>query len=72
MGEGQTSWEVGMDMYTQLYLKRITAKDLLYGPGNCSVFYSNLNGKKEFEETTDTRTCIPNHSAVYMKLTHYY
>ena len=32
-------WEFGIDMYTLLYLKQITNKDLLYSTGN-SIEYS--------------------------------
>ena len=35
-----------MDMYTLLYLKQITNKDLLYSSREfCSVFCNNLNGE---------------------------
>ena len=49
MGEGIVR-EFGMDMYTLLYLKWITNKDLLYSTGNsaqCSVI---TKMGKEFEE----------------------
>ena len=29
----------GIDMYTLLYLKWITNKDLLYSTGNCAQYY---------------------------------
>ena len=38
VGEG-TVKEFGMDMYTLLYLKRITNKDLLYSTGNSARYY---------------------------------
>ena len=38
MGEGIVR-EFGMDMYTLLYLKWITNKDLLYSPGNSVQCY---------------------------------
>ena len=31
---GGIDWECGIDMYTLLYLKQITRKDLLYSTGN--------------------------------------
>ena len=31
--------EFGIDMYTLLYLKRITNKDLLYSTGNSTQYY---------------------------------
>ena len=37
--------ELGIDMYTLLYLKWITNKDLLYSPGNCSVLCGSLDGR---------------------------
>ena len=37
--EGRDSWEFGMDMYTLLYLKWITNKDLLYSTGNSAECY---------------------------------
>ena len=40
-----------MDMYTMLYLKRITNKDLLYSTGNSAQFYvaAWMGGKFEGE-----------------------
>ena len=38
MGEGIVR-EFGMDMYTLLYLKWITKKDLLYSTGNSAQCY---------------------------------
>ena len=32
-GEG-INWETGIDIYTLLYIKQITNKDLLYSSGN--------------------------------------
>ena len=39
VGEG-TVKEFGMDMYTLLYLKRITNKDLLYSTWNSAQHYA--------------------------------
>ena len=39
---GGIDWEFGIDMYTLLYLKWITNKDLLYSTGN-SAQYSVIN-----------------------------
>ena len=36
--EGGTDWEFGIDMYTLLYLKQITNRDLLYITGNCAQY----------------------------------
>ena len=38
MGWGRgIDWELGMDMYTLLYLKQIISKDLLYNTGNSAL-----------------------------------
>ena len=37
--EGRIVKEFGIDMYTLLYLKRITNKDLLYSTGNSAQSY---------------------------------
>ena len=36
-GEG-VDWEFGIDMYTLLYLKQITKKDLLYSTGKSAQY----------------------------------
>ena len=38
--------EFGIDMYTLLYLKWITNKDLLYSTGNCSILCGTLDGRR--------------------------
>ena len=35
---GGIDWEFGIDMYTLLYLKSITKKDLLYSTGNSAQY----------------------------------
>ena len=35
---GGTDWEFGIDMYTLLYLKYITNKDLLHSTGNSAQY----------------------------------
>ena len=42
MWGGGIDWEFGIDMYTLIYLKYITNKDLLYSTGN-SAQYSVIN-----------------------------
>ena len=37
-GEGKIDWEFDIDMYTLLYLKWITKKDLLYSTGNSALY----------------------------------
>ena len=39
------NWETGIDIYTLLYIKQITNKDLLYSTGT-SIFYNDLHGEK--------------------------
>ena len=36
--EGGRDWEFGLDIYTLLYLKRITKKDLQYSTGNSAQY----------------------------------
>ena len=38
-GGGGINWEFDIDMYTLLYLKWITKKDLLYSTGNSAQYY---------------------------------
>ena len=49
--------ESGMDMYTLLYLKWITNKDLLYSTGNSAQFYvaAWIGGEFEAEWFPSTR-----------------
>ena len=48
---GWINWEIGTDIYTPLYIKQITNKDLLYNTG-ISTQYSimNLTGKESKKE----------------------
>ena len=32
------NWEIGTDIYTLLYMKQTTKKDLLYGIGNSTLY----------------------------------
>ena len=45
------NWEIGIDIYTLLYIKLITNKDLLYSTGN-SIQYSVMTymGKESNKE----------------------
>ena len=44
-------WEIGMDIYTLLYIKKITNKDLLYSTGNSTQYsvmvYMGKESKKK-------------------------
>ena len=56
VGREGTDWEFGMDMYTLLYLKWITNKDLLYSTGNAAQYsINNLSGKRIWKRID---TCI--------------
>ena len=39
------NWEIGIDVYSLLYIKQITNENLLYSMGN-SVLCGDLNGKE--------------------------
>jgi len=36
---GRMDWELGMDMYTLLYLKQMTNKGLQYSTGNSAQYF---------------------------------
>ena len=48
---GGINWEIGIDIYTLLYIKQITNKDLLYSTGNSTQYsvmtYMGKESKKE-------------------------
>ena len=43
---GGINWEIETDIYTLLYIKQITTKDLLYSTGNSSQ-YSVMTGMEK-------------------------
>ena len=49
---GGINWKIGIDMYTLLYIKQITNKDLLYSTGNSTQYsvmtYMGKESKKEW------------------------
>ena len=51
-GGGRINWEIGIDIYTLLYIKQITSKDLLYSRGNSTQYavmaYMGKESKKEW------------------------
>ena len=59
--------EFGMDMYTLLYLKWITNKDVLYSTGNSAQCYVAAWMGREFE-SVDTCLRILGPFAVHSKL----
>ena len=48
-GEG-INWEIGIDIYTLLYIKQITNKDLLYSTGNSTQYSVMAYMGKESEK----------------------
>ena len=63
------NWETGTDVYTLLYIKQTTNKDLLYSTGNSSQYsvmtYMGKELKKEWMYVKLIRF------TVHPKLTHY-
>ena len=60
--EGGINWEVGIDMYTLLYIKWITNKNLLCSIGNSSLMaYMWKESKKRVDTLciTDSLCCTP-------------
>ena len=49
---GRDKWEIGIDIYTLLYIKQITNKGLLYSTGNSTQYsvmtYMGKDSKKEW------------------------
>ena len=49
---GGINWEIGIDIYTLLYIKQITNKDLLYSTGKSTQYsvmaYMGKESKKEW------------------------
>ena len=48
---GGINWDTGIDIYTLLYIKQITNKDLLYSTGNSKysvMAYMGEESKKEW------------------------
>ena len=62
--------ESGMDVYTLLYLRRITNKDLLYSTGNSAQCYVEAWIGGEFKGRTDTWICmaVSLHCSHHLKL----
>ena len=51
-GQGEINWETGIDIYTILYIKQITNKNLVYSTGNSTQYsvmtYMGIESKKEW------------------------
>ena len=43
---GVINWETGVDIYTLLYIKQVTNKNLLPSTGNSTEYSSDLYGKR--------------------------
>ena len=52
MGWGEINWKIGIHIYTLLYIKQITNKDLLYSTGNSTQYsvmaYMENESEKEW------------------------
>ena len=46
--QGEINWEIRIDIYTLLYIKQITNKDLLYSTGNSTQYSVMAYMGKEF------------------------
>ena len=51
-GGGGMNWEIGIDIYTLLYIKQINKKNLLFSTGNSTQYsvmtYIGVESKKEW------------------------
>ena len=51
-GAGGINWEIGIDIYTLVYIKQITNKNLLYSTGDFTQYsvmtYMGIESKKEW------------------------
>ena len=62
LGVGGINWKIGNDIYTLLYIKKITTKDILYGRGNSSHYSVTAYTGKESRVhicITDSLGCTP-------------
>ena len=50
---GGKNWEIGIDIYTLLYIKQITNKNLLYNTGNSTQYSIVLYGKRILKKIVD-------------------
>ena len=41
-----TNWEIAVDIYTLLYIKKVTNESLLDSTGNCTIFCNDLHGER--------------------------
>ena len=57
-GGGLMNWEIGIDIYTLLFTKQITNKDLLYRKGNSTQYTVMTYMGKESKKRVDICICI--------------
>ena len=56
---GGINWEIGIDIYTLLYIKEINNKYLLYSTGNyIQYLVISYNGRESVKENIHTHTYI--------------
>ena len=48
---GGINWETGIDIYTPLYIKQITNKDLPYSTGNSTKYFAITYMRKESKKS---------------------
>ena len=53
MGGGGINWEIEVDIYTLLYMKQMTNKDLLYSTGNSTQYSVKAYMGKESKKRVD-------------------
>ena len=74
-GRGGKNREIGIDVYTVLYVKQVINKNLLYSTGNFySIFCNGPCGKRMKKKVniciTDSTLCIPKtHTTLYITYT---
>ena len=64
------NWEIGIDIYTLMYIYNITKKDLLYSTGNSGQYHVTSEMGKEFEKECMRKTqslgCIPETNTILL------
>ena len=59
-GWGGINWEIGIDIYTLLYIKYITNKNLLYSTGNCTQYcVITYNGRECKKKCLQNSLTVP-------------
>ena len=63
------NWEIGIDIYTLLYIKQITNKDLMYSTGNSTQYSAMAYMGKQSRKEQMYVYVLMTHFAVQQKLT---